>query len=440
MSSPVLTSPTSVIPMEQFDGAAYLAANPDVAASGMNAYQHYTTYGINEGRSLGTPAVSLPQLQANQIQNPTLPTGAEFVPVTQKVQQNELQQAPTPLAANGLAVGTAQQVAAPQANAAVVDPNAPMVGYNPNAGQATANLTTAVAPMQAAQGTVNTNDTVQGQLANLTNFKPGDPLPAWAQGAANLANEASAARGMGSSTIGTTALFQAVQSAALPIAAADASTYFQMDVKNLDNQQQTNLQNTQMRQQNMLTDVAVQNATAQFNAANAQQSQQFVSTMISSIMDQNAARTTAVSQSNASNSLNASEFNVQQDTAIKQFNSQLASQREQFNSQMQFAIDQSNVTWRRSVNTANTAEVNAATQANVKNTYDISQVALNNVWQQWRDEASWAFTASENQANRDYNLTTAANNRNFITDTQQTSSNNALYAGVGSLVSQMIFK
>lgn len=35
---------------DQFDANAYLAANPDVAGAGIDPYQHYTQYGINEGR------------------------------------------------------------------------------------------------------------------------------------------------------------------------------------------------------------------------------------------------------------------------------------------------------------------------------------------------------------------------------------------------------
>ncbi len=34
-----------------FDAAAYLAANPDVAASGMDPWTHWTMYGANEGRN-----------------------------------------------------------------------------------------------------------------------------------------------------------------------------------------------------------------------------------------------------------------------------------------------------------------------------------------------------------------------------------------------------
>jgi len=36
---------------EEFDAARYLAANPDVAASGAEAYEHYRSYGFKEGRS-----------------------------------------------------------------------------------------------------------------------------------------------------------------------------------------------------------------------------------------------------------------------------------------------------------------------------------------------------------------------------------------------------
>ncbi|TXN05806.1 hypothetical protein FV222_06255 [Methylobacterium sp. WL103] len=38
----------------RFDGAAYDAANPDVAASGMDPLTHYLTYGFKEGRALDT--------------------------------------------------------------------------------------------------------------------------------------------------------------------------------------------------------------------------------------------------------------------------------------------------------------------------------------------------------------------------------------------------
>ena len=78
-----------------------------------------------------------------------------------------------------------------------------------------------------------------------------------------------------------------------------------------------------------------------------------------------------------------------------------------------FAVEQSNVLWRRNINTENTAAINAANQTNVQNMFNLSQTAQNQLWQQWRDEASWAFQSSENQKNREYNLSQSAN-QNYI--------------------------
>ena len=44
-----------------FDSVAYLLANPDVAASGMDAGQHYRLYGAQEGRSIGAPGLTATQ-------------------------------------------------------------------------------------------------------------------------------------------------------------------------------------------------------------------------------------------------------------------------------------------------------------------------------------------------------------------------------------------
>ncbi|WP_233829228.1 phytanoyl-CoA dioxygenase family protein [Paraburkholderia sp. ZP32-5] len=48
--------PSSLTPIVEFDGDAYLDANPDVAASGGNALQHYIYYGRFEGRPLRSQA------------------------------------------------------------------------------------------------------------------------------------------------------------------------------------------------------------------------------------------------------------------------------------------------------------------------------------------------------------------------------------------------
>ena len=47
----VVGAKKGVNPTTKFDGDAYLDANPDVAASGMDAFEHYVLHGISEGRS-----------------------------------------------------------------------------------------------------------------------------------------------------------------------------------------------------------------------------------------------------------------------------------------------------------------------------------------------------------------------------------------------------
>lgn len=314
----------------------------------------------------------------------------------------------------------------------------------------------------AAQGTVDPRSTVQGQMAGLTQqIKDGNA--AWADPAMRNANEMMASRGLGNSTMAGAAVTQAALEAATPIAAADAKVFENMGMANLANQQQTNLFNAQQtqnitlanlnnrqqaalqnaqvlanmdmanlnnrqqaavinaqsfvqldlaslnntqqasiinqqaQQQVLLSDQAAVNAQKQFNASSVQQNDQFFATLSSNINQFNTAQQNAMSQ-----------FNAGQHNAMKQFNSQLASQREQFNATMSLQIDQSNTQWRREINTANTASKNAANQINAQNMLNISNTAMNNLWQQFRDEADYAFTAGENDLNRRHNIAMAA--------------------------------
>jgi len=347
-------------------------------------------------------SVSVVDLVSRQVQQPNLPAGTSLVPVLMNPQTGEFMQqqagdlAPLPLSQ------------ATQAQAAQVRPEDIPGLQQMQAPKVTAATTQGQGPQAtAAQGQVSEQATIQGQLKQLMDFQAGE-VPAWAKGSVALAQDMLAARGLGGSSIAAGAVVQALQNAALPIAAQDAQTYFQMDVANLNADQQTRLENLRVAQQSMLSDVAALNAAAQFNATNDIQVRQFQATLVSQIRDQNAARANAVST-----------FNTEQDNTVKQFNATLTNQRQQFEAQSRFAIDQSNVLWRRSINTANTAAVNAANQFNVTNRFNISQTALNNVWQQWRDAASWAFMSSENAANRNFNLAVAANNRQYAEDVYQ---------------------
>jgi hypothetical protein len=99
-----------------------------------------------------------------------------------------------------------------------------------------------------------------------------------------------------------------------------------------------------------------------------------------------------------------SQFNVGQKNSVNQFNASMRDSRDKFNANMKFAIDQSNAQWRREVNTANTAIQNETNRINVQNALNISQSALNNLWQMYRDNAAWNFQKSESQMQRKHEI------------------------------------
>ena len=84
--------------------------------------------------------------------------------------------------------------------------------------------------------------TVQYQLSELyKSIEDGKPLPAWASGAARGASQVMQQRGLGSSSMAAAAIAQSVLESAIPIAAADAQSYKQIQLQNLSNQQQAAL-------------------------------------------------------------------------------------------------------------------------------------------------------------------------------------------------------
>ena len=76
--------------------------------------------------------------------------------------------------------------------------------------------------------------------------------------------------------------------------------------------------------------------------------------------------------------------------------------REKFNVNARLQIDQSNVEWRRQINTANTAEQNAANRLQYQVLTNQTTQAQNNLWNFYRDSASWLMTTAENREQRSH--------------------------------------
>jgi len=412
---------------------------------------------------------------------PSLPQGTTIQPQAQNIQNTELLNTP---GVQGTLAAQAAQATAPAATMGTAATSQQVGAVTPQtASQFTAATIGAAPTMTAAQGTVtapmtaaqqslasiDSRATVQGQLENIsqdiqTSLQQGTPLPAFARGAAEAAKATMQSRGLGASTMLAEALAEGILKSSIPIAAADADTYkqvifqnlannqqaavinaqayLQMDMANLSNQQQSNLQNLQARQQTLLTDNAARNAALQFNATSQNQVNQFYDTLSTNIQTQNAQRADSIAQFNlaeenkvtalnAKNATAVADANAQRETAISQYNKTLSDARERFNIENQRIIDQSNATWRRSINTANTQAVNAANEANAANLLNLSNFGMSALWQQWRDEASWVNTASQNDLNRNHNLAIAALERTTAFDLQNEAQKAALYGLLG---------
>ena len=276
--------------------------------------------------------------------------------------------------------------------------------------------------------------TVSYQLSELfAGIEDGKPLPPWASPQARKAVAIMQQRGLGASSMAAAAITQSIMESGISVASQDAQMYGAIQLKNLDNKQQAALQNalqvaTMDRQnadartkaaisnaqallsvdlknldnqqqantlkysaatQAALTDAAAENARKQFNAKSDLQIEEFFTELGVQIDTANINRGIAIEQ-----------FNINQENAYKEFNASMQDQREKFNANMKFAIDQSNAQWRRSVNTANTATQNEVNRINAQNTYNAAQTAMNQLWQMYRDNATFNFTASESEKQR----------------------------------------
>tara|TARA_R100000995_G_scaffold20640_1_gene8635 strand:+ start:237 stop:1649 length:1413 start_codon:yes stop_codon:yes gene_type:complete len=288
---------------------------------------------------------------------------------------------------------------------------------------------------QAAQGTVSSLSTVQGQLGNLLEQlnTPGADLPSWAAPAVRKVNAIMNQRGLGASSMASAAITQAIYESALPIATQDANKYAALDIANLNNRQQAVLQNAtvyaamdkanldarmtaatnnakaflsldlanlteqnkvnmldfQGRMQDLLADQSAENAAQQFNAKSETQVMEFFAELGSQIENANKTREAAMNQ-----------FNTSESNSMAKFNAQLEDQRAKFNAQMGAQIEQANANWRRQINTANTELINETNRINSQNLLGLSATAQDQLWQRYRDEAQWVVSSAESQADR----------------------------------------
>lgn len=394
----------------------------------------------------------------NNITNPTLPAGATVTPVLQQPDPNlitdptkfKLGAAPTVAATTA---GPAVQAAAPEPKPAAQYAAETIAPHTP---QATAQQGTvsedAKVKAEQQQGLspelkqqmdqfnaeldaigVDPNMTVQGQFSKLMQGFDNGGTPPWASGAIKAANQRLAARGLGGSTMAGEAISTAVMQAAMPIASQDAQvfkdlklavldkkaqgaflragfianldmtnlnnrqqaavvnaqSFLAMDMKNLDARQQTAIVNTQARLQTLMSDQAAINSARQFNAASKNQVDQFYAGLASE-----------TDRFNASQRNSMTQFNAGQTNSVSMFNAEQNARRDEFNTKNSVLIDQANTNYLRNINTSNNAMINQANMVNSQNLVNISNTAMANEIQLWRDNASYIFQAHQNELDR----------------------------------------
>ena len=169
----------------------------------------------------------------------------------------------------------------------------------------------------------------------------------------------------------------------------NAQNFLQMDMANLNNSQQARTLEYQSAIQGMFSDQAAQNAAQQFNATSQMQIDQFYTEL-----------NTQVEQANATRNTNMAQFNASQENAMAQFRDQMNFNRGQFNANAQLQINQSNAEWRRQVNTANTAEQNNRNRMQYQTLMNVTAQSQNNLWNFYRDCASWMMQTGESREGR----------------------------------------
>ena len=368
--------------------------------------------------------------------------------------------APTPVSATQ--VQAAQIANVPAAQAAIGQlSSGSLVDIAQAQGQVSAESIAAAATQE-----LDLRGTIKYQLGELyTSIEAGEELPPWASGPVRAVSSIMQSRGLGSSSMASAALLTALQETALPIAQQDANKYSNIQIQNLNNQQtatmanaavyasmdradldarmnalvsnsraflQVDTQNLTNEQQSgtidyqtqankLFTDTAAENASRNFNATSQNQVNQFYETL-----------GTTVEQNNTNRIAAQQQFNVDEANAMNQFNASVNDLRDRTYTQNQQAINQANAVWRRTINTSNTANVNEAQRSNAQALLGLSADSQNRLWQQYRDEANFLMTQTENRAGRAHDAAKLATQINATVSAYNESVKDSFWSGLGN--------
>ena len=215
--------------------------------------------------------------------------------------------------------------------------------------------------------------------------------------------------------------------ARLQSAVNNARSFLSIDAANLTNEQQSHTITHQLGMQKLFNDQAAVNAEKQFNAKSNNQVMEFFSELGTQVENANMTRDAAMRQ-----------FNSDQGNASERFVAQMEDSRQKFNANMSVQVDQSNADWRRNINTANTSLANETNRVNAQNLLGLTASAQNQLWQRYRDEASWVLQRSESASGRAHAFAMASQQNNFSRDTYEQEFKDNMYAEMGRTILSLI--
>jgi hypothetical protein len=173
-------------------------------------------------------------------------------------------------------------------------------------------------------------------------------------------------------------------------AVANANAFLTLDIKNLDNEQQAEIINKQEAIDALFQDQTAENAARLFTAEATNEMQTFYDNLNAQIDLKNTEEINAMKRFNAGELTDAAEFNASMEDS-----------RQKFYSEMQFNIDKANAAWRQTVELTQTEMEFDAASEDIKNSLDLSQEALNRLWDRVDNMLDYVFKGWNAEADRD---------------------------------------
>ena len=192
----------------------------------------------------------------------------------------------------------------------------------------------------------------------------------------------------------TLAKFEVANLGARETAAVNnANAFLQMDLKNLDLEQEAEIINTQERIDVMLSDAAETNVARRFDVEQENDFTKYYDNLNSNIQMHRSEQLNAIKRFNAGELNDGAEFEAEMEDS-----------RQRYYADMQYQIDSDNAQWRQSVAETNTQLAFDAQTEDVRNGLDLSQEAMNQMWDRVDSLLDHTVSNYNSEADRDANI------------------------------------